>query len=226
MAEKSIAEQKEEFSYSYYRTIEQFDKDKKWSDCHNDMIYTFSSVISKWDCKDIIHGVAAQWETPTIRDNGKDIYDPEVRKCQMKFCDQSKVPYGRVITRCMEKVAPEMGIDVGPHTDIDMQLTKYEPGDFHSWHIDEEIDFKKWNEEHENWDPEYGNKIRKITGILQLSDPTSYEGGDLMLKSNAVISHKQGDLIVFPSFLEHQVAKVTGGTRFSLVLWHKGPRWK
>lgn len=224
MAEKSIAEQKEKFSYTYYRTIEQFDKDKMWSDCHNDMIYTFSSVISKWDCKDIIHGIEQQWQTPTI--GGKNNYDPEVRKGQIKFPEPAKVPYGRVITRCMEKVAAEMDIDVGPHTDIDMQLTKYQNGDFYSWHTDDDMDFKKRSEEDSNWDPKYGNKIRKLSAVLQLSDPNSYEGGELMLKSNAFISHKQGDLIVFPSFIEHQVAKVTGGTRFSLVLWYKGPRWR
>jgi len=176
------------------------------------MIYTFTNVISESDCNDIIHGIEQQWREPAV--GSKQEYDPNIRQGKIKFPDPSKVPHGRVATKCIERVAAEMDVDVGdPLKDIDIQLTKYGPGDFYTWHADANLRFDT-------------KIIRKLSGVLQLSNPTSYEGGELQIKSNAVISHKQGDLTVFPSCLEHQVTKVTSGTRFSLVLWYKGPRWR
>ena len=37
---------------------------------------------------------------------------------------------------------------------------------------------------------------------------------------------KQGDIIVFPSYLEHGVSPITSGSRTSLVGWFEGPRWR
>ncbi len=63
---------------------------------------------------------------------------------------------------------------------------------------------------------------RKLSVILQLSDENHYEGGDVCIRDNPV-SRKQGTVAVFPSFLEHNVNKVTKGVRYSLVLWIYGP---
>jgi PKHD-type hydroxylase len=35
-----------------------------------------------------------------------------------------------------------------------------------------------------------------------------------------------GTVIVFPSFVIHEVKKITAGTRRSLVTWVNGPRFK
>ena len=66
------------------------------------------------------------------------------------------------------------------------------------------------------------NACRKLSVILQLSDENIYEGGDVCIRDNP-ISRKQGTVVVFPSFLEHNVNMVTSGTRHSLVLWVYGP---
>ena len=75
--------------------------------------------------------------------------------------------------------------------------------------------------------------------VLQLSDPSEYEGGQLELKEskkdkNSVsISEqdqkdimKKGSIIVFPSFFTHRVTPVTKGTRMSLVAWVSGPLFR
>ena len=36
----------------------------------------------------------------------------------------------------------------------------------------------------------------------------------------------QGSIIVFPSFIAHQVTPITKGTRYSLVLWCVGHPWR
>ena len=36
----------------------------------------------------------------------------------------------------------------------------------------------------------------------------------------------KGSIIVFPSFLYHQVTPITKGTRYSLVMWVLGRPWQ
>lgn len=79
-----------------------------------------------------------------------------------------------------------------------------------------------------NNEPEYH---RKLSLVIQLSDPTDYDGGDLVLDTeqdspNAEELRCQGTIIFFPSFLHHQVTKVTRGKRYSLVGWIDGPKWR
>jgi PKHD-type hydroxylase len=66
---------------------------------------------------------------------------------------------------------------------------------------------------------------RKLTLVVQLSDPAGYEGGVLEIWGNAepVAQPKgQGDAVVFPSFLLHRVTPVTSGVRWSLTQWVHG----
>ena len=61
---------------------------------------------------------------------------------------------------------------------------------------------------------------RKLTVVVQLSDPTDYEGGLLELRSDSNIlaaDAAQGTATVFPSFVLHRVTPVTEGLRWSLA---------
>lgn len=67
---------------------------------------------------------------------------------------------------------------------------------------------------------------RKISASLLLNDESEYEGGDLKILDVTVPTKKQGTVIVFPSFMAHQVIPVTKGVRYSAVCWMEGPKWK
>lgn len=70
---------------------------------------------------------------------------------------------------------------------------------------------------------------RKLSVSIQLSDSNDYQGGKLMLypQRDAIeVNFKKNTLIVFPSFVLHEVTPVTQGTRHSLVTWINGPRFK
>ena len=72
---------------------------------------------------------------------------------------------------------------------------------------------------------------RKLSFTIQLSDPDEYEGGDLLLYrfklDDPVAAQKEkGLLVAFPSFTIHEVTPVTKGTRYSLVGWAHGPRFR
>lgn len=74
-------------------------------------------------------------------------------------------------------------------------------------------------------------KHRKITAVIQLSDPNEYQGGDLVLfdcleTPNYEDIRQQGSVIFFPSFIFHQANPVLSGTRYSLACWFSGPKFR
>ena len=99
-----------------------------------------------------------------------------------------------------------------------LQFTTYSAGynGFYSKHVDTHAVSSATN-------------VRKLSFSLQLSNPDSYEGGDLLLwaENEPIVAPKnRGDLIIFPSYVMHEVTPVTRGLRSSLVGWVTGPAWK
>ena len=73
--------------------------------------------------------------------------------------------------------------------------------------------------------------VRKLSISIQLSNPNEYEGGELKLyegnDEEAITMDKtQGTLILFPSYVLHEVMPVTKGERNSLVTWVTGKQFK
>ncbi len=80
---------------------------------------------------------------------------------------------------------------------------------------------------HYDWHADLGPSIsnRKLSCVIQLSDPNDYEGGDLQLNNGGgvvTIEKKKGRIVFFSSFVLHRVTPVTKGTRISLVTWLSG----
>jgi PKHD-type hydroxylase len=97
------------------------------------------------------------------------------------------------------------------------QFTKYveENQSFYNWHKDEEpTGFKH-------------GPTRKLSGVLFLSDPKDYEGGELQICNGPediiTIEPKKGRMVFFPSFTIHKVNPVTKGVRYTAVNWARGP---
>jgi PKHD-type hydroxylase len=81
---------------------------------------------------------------------------------------------------------------------------------------------------HYRWHADHGQDApRKLSMVLQLSDLSEYEGGNLEILSSQgevlTVDKKKGFLAMFPSFKTHRVTPVTSGTRKSLVVWATGP---
>lgn len=96
------------------------------------------------------------------------------------------------------------------------QLTNYDQADqgMYSWHVD------------------FGGHrriSRKLSLVVQLTDPSEYEGGNLQVMVGPKIQtvrKQRGFVVAFPSYILHQVTPVTQGTRQSLVAWASGPQFK
>ncbi len=96
----------------------------------------------------------------------------------------------------------------------DFQITKYEGA----------------SASHYGWHQDIGagdSSVRKLSFVIQLSEPGNYEGGSLELfmakmERNREISRGRGDIIFFPAYEPHRVVPVRKGTRHSLVGWISG----
>ena len=119
-----------------------------------------------------------------------------------------------------------------------MQYTQYGPGQFYSWHNDAGIAgaYKPASvgNRTEGLAQDFVNEnielVRKLSFVLQLSDPDDYEGGNLQLLDEGGKSYfaprKRGTVILFDSRTQHRVLPVKSGLRKSIVGWTVGPRWK
>ena len=78
-----------------------------------------------------------------------------------------------------------------------------------------------------NGDPDHH---RKLSAIIQLSDPNSYTGCDLEITEAsyplpADIVRETGTIIFFPSLLRHRATPIITGKRYSIAAWFEGRKW-
>lgn len=70
---------------------------------------------------------------------------------------------------------------------------------------------------------------RKVSIVVNLTDPGEYEGGDFHFLNtespDAEALKKRGTVICFLSYQDHKVTPIESGSRTSMVGWAEGPRW-
>jgi PKHD-type hydroxylase len=111
-----------------------------------------------------------------------------------------------------------------------MQITRYKKGGYYHFHRDGKGDHLSVYDEPES-EARHGH-VRKLSMTVLLND--DYEGGEFQfvnyLQEKSKIAtpefNKTGSIVVFPSDMEHRVAPVTKGVRYSLVAWFLGPPFK
>ena len=94
------------------------------------------------------------------------------------------------------------------------QFTRYDaPSGHYGMHIDKILN----------------GTVRKLSLTIQLTEPEEYEGGELALHFSDtpdIMPKELGKMVVFPSYVLHEVRPVTKGTRYSLVAWIAGKPFK
>jgi len=91
---------------------------------------------------------------------------------------------------------------------------KAEDEGHYTWHVDRNGD---------------GKPARKLSITFQMTDPATYDGGNLEINAYGSIDvcpRERGKLILFPSYEVHRVTPVTRGTRSALVAWSVGPAFR
>lgn len=170
-------------------------------------------AFTKDQCQEIINiGESLLPQTATIVGGEcKDVRDSKVSWIRPS---QESEPFFRQVTDIVNSLNSQFfKFDLEGFAE-GFQFTKYEaPAGKYDLHIDKT----------------YMQQVRKLSLVIQLSDPSEYEGGDLVLKfgkEDVVAKKQQGFLTMFPSYVLHGVTPVTSGTRYSLVAWVTGPQFK
>lgn len=113
-----------------------------------------------------------------------------------------------------------------------MQYTSYSPGEYYGWHQDTGLGSMSvpGEDAQEVFLMKNCERVRKLSFIMQLSNPDEYSGGEVQLMRDTgktfFLPKERGTIIVFDSRTSHRAKAVKSGTRKSLVGWVSGPRWK
>ncbi len=94
-----------------------------------------------------------------------------------------------------------------PKAFVKLLLSRYEPGMAYGSHVDNAL---------------MQGRRTDLSFTLFLSDPGSYEGGELIMEDSSgerAWKPAAGSLLLYPSTTLHRVAEVTGGERLAVVGW-------
>ena len=98
---------------------------------------------------------------------------------------------------------------------FEFQILRYRAGGQFDWHCDYGVAPNK-------------NVWRKLSMSVQLSDPSDYKGGELIIvdyfNKHCQIPNPKGACIVFDARCPHRAQPVTEGIRYVLVGWASGPK--
>jgi PKHD-type hydroxylase len=145
------------------------------------------------------------------------------RRSKIRWVPKAGNEVSTNITNLLWNTAAEVnrnhfGLDINFLNDI--QYATYYGSTFDKYDWDEDVFWANPTMNH-----------RKISVIIQMSDPSEYEGGNVELDPTIVQPDPQalkqkGAMLIFPSFLRHRVTPVTSGVRSSLVSWIEGPKFR
>ena len=150
--------------------------------------------------------------------------DPKTRISDVAWCNDQWL-YD-IIWPFMERANQEAGWRYHIKAGETCQITRYKKGGFYSFHRDGTGDhLAAYNNPRNAF---MHGHVRKLSGSVMLHD--NFDGGAFEFASYGKeechitpIEATAGSVIVFPSEMEHRVAPITKGTRYSVVCWFVGP---
>jgi len=101
-------------------------------------------------------------------------------------------------------------------------------GDYLDWHMDN-LEWVDWDQSKEFKENNNIFEPRKLTAVLQISDPSEYSGGELQIMTDGGIFNadkKKGQINIYPGYLVHRVTPLLSGRREILAAYSTGPRFK
>ena len=199
--------------------------------------YIFNGEVDKQTCNKIKRLAQGKWEASAV-DTSKGITDeerltgakgdykpdPKTRISEVFWTTEQWIydltfPY-------MYEANKKAGWNFNMKAAESMQITRYKKGGFYAFHRDGNADHLSTYDNPGN-SFMHGN-VRKISMSIILNG--NFSGGAFEFASYAKekcsitpIEAMAGDIIFFCSGMEHRVAPVTKGVRYSLVNWFVGP---
>jgi PKHD-type hydroxylase len=181
----------------------------------------YRPTFTKEQCEEVIKvGTSLNLSDGIVGDKALGSVNHDIRKSRVSWIPSNNPDIQWIFRHCTDLVN-EMNERFFKYDLLyieNLQFTEYNGSEENSSYYGRHIDTAFKN-----------NGSRKLSFSILLSEENSYVGGDLLLhylKEPAVAPRQQGLAIVFPSTMLHEVTPVTSGTRYSLVGWVVGPRFK
>ena len=193
------------------------------------MFYVFPRAVDPDVCEQIVkdckQNILNKASIYGYDKKGRD--DPEVRKTSIHFIKDKDNNINELAWHFLRE-ANKIQFNYDLEYFQAIQFGEYKDGGFYGWHQDAS-----------GIDP--NNETRKLSLTLVLSNPDTFEGGELqfynggrpMEDSDEITVEQvtndiksQGTVIVFDSRDFHRVTPVVKGTRHSIVCWCCGPNFK
>lgn len=182
---------------------------------HPDEIFNvicLEGALTCTDCAAILELAAEHEFTEGQVASGDGTYiDLQYRKSTQALIEQSDES-GWVYTKLQRLVGEANKIYKFDLQGMEMlQVAEYRPREYYKSHMDLGPGMAKF---------------RKLSVVVQLTDPREYTGGELLCHQPSVVCPKaRGTVLIFPSFVHHEVMPVTSGIRHSLAGWFTGSRF-
>lgn len=178
--------------------------------------YYFTDVFSKEELELIrtIGDKTPKQAATTVADENDVVSD--YRKSEIAWLDDNQETrwlYEKIADLCKIANRNMWNFDIWGYQDSFQYTVYYGDGGHYDWHVD--------------LGPGISN--RKISFVLQLSDPGEYDGGDLQMNPGGqimTVPKGLGTLCFFPSFMLHRVTPLNSGVRKSLVNWFCGANFR
>jgi PKHD-type hydroxylase len=183
----------------------------------------FKSYFSKQDCEKIIKDSSIiPYQDALIGTNSSPSINFEARRSKIKFINSEDWRFSNLFTD-LWKMALRANNDF-----FNIHLSKLDFVQFAEYDSSYKGEYKAHHDVF--WLNDDSFYHRKLTCVIQLSDPNDYEGGDLELIDTSTYPEQedmrqQGTVIFFPSFFMHRANPVLKGTRYSVTAWFEGPKW-
>jgi hypothetical protein len=179
-----------------------------------DFVNTSSFLLDKDECAELIEfGLTVGYsQAHNLNSLDQKYLDLNHRSCEVVWI-RDELPFYEINSKLKTWTLnfAENIIKADHNNQWIFQIAKYGEGNFHDWHVDDHQD---------------RTFFRKFVTIVQLSDPSSYEGGNLELNNQSNVDKQQGSCVSFLTTRRHRVTPITSGTRYSLVVWLLGPPWR
>ena len=194
------------------------------------MFYVFPRVIRPDVCERIVKDCKQNILEPASvfnPDKKSSRDDPEVRKTSIHFIEGNDNKVNELAWGFLRE-ANKIQFNYELTYFQAIQFAEYTQGSHYSWHQDD----SGINE---------SNEIRKLSLTLVLSNPDTFEGGELQfyngdkpMEDMGEITgeqvkndiNSQGTVVVFDSRDWHRVTPVNKGIRHSIVCWTVGPNFR
>lgn len=186
----------------------------------------FASLISKAEADEIISHCNERYrpEQATVGHGSNRAVNENIRRCKVRWLKRDdpalRTLFQIIDTSALMANGNAFGFDLQGFHEVQMlEYTGAMKGHY-DWHEDL------------CWKPDSDKRTpfqRKLSMVMQLSDPNTYEGGRLELDRDSLpqnLFRNPGDTVFFPSFLKHKANVVSTGVRYCLTAWWQGPNFR